>query len=459
MSAARHTALPIAFAAALLFASGHGHAVTITVSSGDDSTSHTPCTLRNAITSINYGNAVLYAGCRSASVGLFGNNDTVVFAANLAGSTITLSQGAIANYAPLTIAGSGQTIDAANASGVLSTIAFFSLSNVTLANGNSTARGGALYASQAFVSLNNVRVTSSHATSGGGIAIENGSAAFTNTVVVGNSGGNGAGLFVSAASVTLTNSTVADNTSTCANACGGGVAVVSGSELTITASTLARNTAISTAAGAAGALYANDSKVTLVNSTMADNSATGPDAVAGAVLENQSTASTTRGAFLTNATLASNTATSAGPNVTGGVLIGSAGTGFLAMANTILAGNSAFVGGVAAPAPDLLANGTTSADHSLLGNALFAGYSGDGNLFSDTPGLAPLGDYGGPTATMALLGASPGIDAGSNAAALNAASQPLTADQRGHIRTVDGIVDIGAYEFPGDEIFGDHFGS
>ena len=31
------------------------------------------------------------------------------------------------------------------------------------------------------------------------------------------------------------------------------------------------------------------------------------------------------------------------------------------------------------------------------------------------PGLAPLGNYGGPTRTIALLPGSPAIDAGSNA--------------------------------------------
>ena len=57
------------------------------------------------------------------------------------------------------------------------------------------------------------------------------------------------------------------------------------------------------------------------------------------------------------------------------------------------------------------------------------------------PVLAPLGNYGGPTQTMALLPGSPAIDAGSSGAGI-----PAT-DQRGESRV--GGVDIGAFESQG----------
>jgi hypothetical protein len=460
MSAPARVPVLLPLAAALLLASGAARAVTITVTSNDDTTSREPCNLRNAITAINYGNAVLYAGCRANASGPFGDNDTVVFAASLANSTITLAQGQITNYAPLTIAGSGQTIDAGNASRILSTIAYLGMKNLTLTRGNSSGNGGALYANQAFVSLDRVNITASHAANGGGVAIVNGSAALSNISVDHNTATNAAGIFASAANVTLTNASVSDNSATCAGACGGGIAVVSGSTFTLSASALSRNTVASIGANAAGGLYASESKINAVNSTIAANTAAGSDAIAGALFENQSSAATTHGVWLTNSTLAANTATSASATAmaTGGALIGHAGPGQLILANAILSANSASVAGTPNLTPDFAGSGGTTADHSLLGAALAAKLAGNGNVFSDAPGLAALGDYGGATQTMALLGNSLAIDAGSNAAALDAASHPLTADQRGRTRIVGGTVDIGAYEFPGDHLFADRFG-
>ena len=64
------------------------------------------------------------------------------------------------------------------------------------------------------------------------------------------------------------------------------------------------------------------------------------------------------------------------------------------------------------------------------------------------PGLARLGDYGGPTWTHALLRESPALDAGSDSVI---ASLGLLTDQYGRSRQVDllggvSLVDIGAFE-------------
>ncbi len=91
-----------------------------------------------------------------------------------------------------------------------------------------------------------------------------------------------------------------------------------------------------------------------------------------------------------------------------------------------------------------------------LTNCIQVGFSGGGgarilhhgaNWVSRTdPGLAPLGDYGGPTRTMTLLPGSRALDAGINANALDANGQPLTTDQRGLPRFVGTKVDLGAVE-------------
>ena len=64
------------------------------------------------------------------------------------------------------------------------------------------------------------------------------------------------------------------------------------------------------------------------------------------------------------------------------------------------------------------------------------------------PLLAALGNFGGPTQTMALLTGSPAIDAGANS--ITGLTIPTT-DQRGALRGPTGLnagsaVDIGAYE-------------
>ena len=127
-------------------------------------------------------------------------------------------------------------------------------------------------------------------------------------------------------------------------------------------------------------------------------------------------------------------------NVAGGV--GNSG-GTATLNNTILAGNTNPFG-----ASDTSNSGTVSGSNNLIGTG------GSGGLVNGVdwqpcrcgrPGLAPLGNYGGPTQTMALLPGSPAIDAGNNA--LIPAS--VTADQRGLNRIVSGTVDIGAFESSG----------
>ncbi len=79
----------------------------------------------------------------------------------------------------------------------------------------------------------------------------------------------------------------------------------------------------------------------------------------------------------------------------------------------------------------------------------------DGNIVGEMAILGALGNYGGPTQTIPLLtlsgsvtAASPAIDAGDNALAVDENSAPLVFDQRGSgfPRILNGTVDMGAYE-------------
>src|SRR5262249_57269372 len=131
-------------------------------------------------------------------------------------------------------------------------------------------------------------------------------------------------------------------------------------------------------------------------------------------------------ATLTDCTVSGNSANNGG---------GIANYGTATLINTIVAGN------LAGSFPDV------SGAVTSLGNNLIGATDGSfGWVGADLTGsvaqpldalLAPLGNNGGPTQTMALLPGSPAIDAGSNALAAG-----LTTDQRGATRINNGTVDI-----------------
>jgi hypothetical protein len=169
----------------------------------------------------------------------------------------------------------------------------------------------------------------------------------------------------------------------------------------------------------------NNGTLTLTGCTVSYNDSVGYEAYGGGVFN--------RGTLtLTNCTVSGN-------SLYGVYLAEGAGvfnTGTLTLTNCTISGN---VGG-----------GVFNSGTATLGNTIVSdvsgGFTSEGNnLIVGNGGnslLAPLGDYGGPTQTIALLPGSPAIDAGNNALIPTG----VTTDQRGLPRIVNGTVDIGAFE-------------
>src|SRR5574341_612915 len=186
------------------------------------------------------------------------------------------------------------------------------------------------------------------------------------------------------------------------------------------------------------------SSPTLVNVTFYNNSADGY----GGGMYNDAENSGTSTATLTNVTFTLNHAGKSGqPGGYGGAIIDdgyNGGTSSSTLTNVILWGDTASVSG-----PEIWNSFASSGiDYSVVqgGCASISGASCGGHNLSSNPQLSALGNYGGPTQTVALLSGSSAIDTGTNSGC------PST-DQRGYPRPVDGngdgtaICDIGAFEY------------
>jgi predicted outer membrane repeat protein len=201
-------------------------------------------------------------------------------------------------------------------------------------------------------------------------------------------------------------------------------------------------------AGEGGGIY-NELAAAVKGCTFSGNSAE----AGGGFVNVPSTSGVLAIANLANCTFANNSASNGG----GG--IASAGT--TTVTNCTVAGNSAVSGGGIFNGLNLTLNNTIVASSPSGGDVLNAGtVTGSHNLVDDgsdglpdtvvaSPLLGPLANNGGATQTVALLPGSPAIDAGSNALAVDAMRNPLTTDQRGVARIINGTVDIGAFESRG----------
>jgi uncharacterized repeat protein (TIGR01451 family) len=232
-------------------------------------------------------------------------------------------------------------------------------------------------------------------------------------------------------------------------AAGGAIAGNSLSMTTVINSTFSGNHSIGDDSWGGAVAINFHSHVDVIGSTFTDNHAS----IGGAI----STSSASLGT-ITNSTITGNTA-SGGPNIAGG---GFAGSGRITITNSTIAGNAAigdnaYAGGIYAHEEltlinTIVANNDAPLDENCHIEAtvgletthnLEYGTSGQcpGVTQTGDPMLGTLGDYGGPTQTLAILSvASPAID---NA---DPALCPPT-DQRYYSRV--NVCDIGAYEYQG----------
>jgi CSLREA domain-containing protein len=367
------------------------------------------CTLRAAIMKANHNpgggvTIVLPAGTYTLTIASSGLDDETTGDLNIT-STVTL-----------TGAGAATTIIDANQLDRVIRVdgGALSLANVTLQNGRVSGGGGGLENFGA-VTLNNVVIhdNQDHGNGGGVYNALGASLTLNNSVISGNRAGNDGGGVTSNGSANITASLISGNQ---ASGRGGGFANFNGGVLTMTNSTVSNNSAVY----GGGGFYNNDalSVITTYFSTVAGN-------------------------------LADSGATAAGPG--GGI----DNLGTVNLRTTLLGQNYAG----ATPSDGY---GTfNSLDYNLiqtLTNMTLNGVTTHNVPGGQDPRLDVAHDNGGPTPTRALLPGSPALDAvpvTPTNECLDPLSAPLTVDQRGFPRPLNGACDIGAYEghLPGPNYF------
>ena len=265
------------------------------------------------------------------------------------------------------------------------------------------------------------------------------------TITGGNSSnGGGGGIYNYESTVTLTNSTVSDNT---AISYGGGIYNDLNGSVTLTSSTVSGNSARS------GGGIENEGTLTLTDVVISGNSAS----VGGGIGNQDGTAIMADMAFW------GNTARS------GGAI--SNLDGLITLVNSSVTGNSAGRGGgiinfgIQAPDDSIVLNNTIVAlNEADEEDNVYGAWSGSNNLigidplFVRNPSAGDDGEWGTADddyGDLRVTYASPARDAGDDALAVDADGVPLATDIRGYLRIYGPAVDIGAYEYIPENLYGD----
>lgn len=480
-----------------------------------DGACDTDCSLREAVVASNPGDSIAFspffnspqtitltlgqipitsnltiAGPGSGLLSVSGNN---------AGRIFRISGGAVVTLTGMTLKNGrvGANINDVFGGAILVTDSTLALMNMSLSHNSAffsstnpsieLGYGGAIHASRSTVSVGNSTFFNNFAKFGGAIGSDGvlnisgstisnntggggiwcgGYLTITNSMLNGNSGAaiyqNGIG-----GRLDLVNSEIANNNGGVYGADGGnlhiegtrihnnnnGLGLINQGVATIVKSTISNNSggirnyrslnvndstiSGNQLTGSGGGIY-NSGQLIVTNSTVSGNSALGggsTDGHGGGIYNGPGGSVT-----LTNNTIANNSGTRTG----GGVSQFSSET--ILMRNTIIAGNMA--GGMTRDAFGAF----VSQGFNLIGNTLGSIGWGGSDLVNQNPVLAPLANNGGATQTHALSPYSPAVNGGSNALAIDpATNRELFRDQRGFSRTAlcsPGVctVDIGAFE-------------
>ena len=349
--------------------------------------------------------SLLYA-LNNLATGSAATTNTITITAT---GTITLSSAlpAITNGVTITGPGANQLTISGNNAFPVFTISSGSviMSGLTIANGFTAGNGGAITnAGKLMVNDCNFsnNAASSSNTSLGGAIYNTGTLTVINSFFSGDSADSLGGGIYSTGTLIVSGSTLSGES---AEYSGGAIAIFGG-KATVANSTFDQDSAMYYSGGA----IFNGTTLTVTNSTFFNNNARG----SGGAITNSDMLTANNNIFSQN--------TASG----GGAGIWNSGT------TASVAYNVFFHNFVSGSEDDC--GGCTSTNSS----------------FGFNPGLLPLGNYGGPTQTLALAPGSPAICAGSAAAAVDANSTPLTSDQRGFVMDpscASGSVDAGAVHF------------
>ncbi len=331
------------------------------------------------------------------------------------------------------------------------------LTDCTISGNSAGDGGGGLYNDgKAELILTGCTISGNSAGGMGGGLENEGITKLTDCTISGNSAGQGGGLYNGSsflgdtAELTLAGCTISANSA----AAGGGL--TSEGTTTLTDCTIRGNSAGGSGGGVDN--YSTED-LTLTGCTLSGNMA----ASLGGGLFNYTTT-----AKLTDCTLSGNTAGTKGGGIYNGYF-GSGGPATLDLTECTISGNSAAqLGGglfnyaTARLIDTIVAGNTRSSVASDIHEDASSTISGNDNLVgSDSAGvltdgggqnivvtglsslgLAPLGSYGGPTQTMALLPGSAALGTGSPVSG-------VTADQRGEPALDPSAPDIGAFQSQG----------